>query len=72
MSFHTFSKFNPTHTNTIVQVYEKLTIKDDVVRSAQSTINILCDFMRKMLEDNMDEFRGDTSAICDVCISMLR
>ena len=55
-----------------MQEYEKLTSKDAVVRSAQSTINILCDYMRKMLEDNMDEFRGDTSAICDVCISMLR
>ena len=50
------------HTDTIVQEYEKLTSKDAVVRSAQSTINILCDYMRKMMEDNMDEFRGDTSA----------
>ena len=24
---------------------------------------VLCDYMRKMVEDNMDEFRGDTSAL---------
>ena len=43
-----------------MQEYHKLTSKDAVVKSAQATINILCDCMRKVVDDNMDEFRGDT------------
>ena len=46
-----------------MQEYEKLTSKDPVVRSAQSTINILRDYMRKIVKDNIDEFRRYTSAI---------
>ena len=51
------------HTGTILQEYHKLTTLDAVVRSAQSTINILCDHVRNMVETNMDEFRGDINAV---------
>ena len=51
------------HTSTIVQEYHKLTTLDAVVRSAQSTINILCDHARNMVENHVDEFRGDIDAI---------
>ena len=32
-------------------------------RSAQSTINKLCDYMRKVIDDNVDELRGDINVI---------
>ena len=38
------------HTRSILQEYHKLTTLDAVVRSAQSTINTLCDHVRNMVE----------------------
>ena len=49
--------------STFTQDYDKLTHKVAVVRSAQTKINELSDYIRRMVEENMDEFRGDINAI---------
>jgi hypothetical protein len=51
------------HTSTILQEYHKLTTLDAVVRSAQSTLNMLCDHVRNMVNTHIDEFRGDINAV---------
>ena len=34
-----------------------------MIRSAQTTIKYICDYMRYTIEESMDEFRGDLNAI---------
>ena len=55
------------HTSVIVQEYYKLTTKEAVIKSAQTTLNCLCDYIRAVVNNNVDEFRGDLNAI--YCIS---
>ena len=51
------------YTNAITQEYDKLTTKEAVVRSAQTTISYICDHMRNTIVGAMDEFRGNINAI---------
>ena len=43
--------------------YEKISGREAVVGSAQRTINVLCDYMRSIIGESVEEFIGDTSAM---------
>ena len=43
--------------------YDRITSKEAVVKSAQMTINVLCDYMRETIGGSLDEYSGDTNAI---------
>ena len=47
------------YTEVIVQEYDKVIGEEEVVRSAQTTINSLCDYTRDRINGAMDEFKGD-------------
>ena len=63
---------NCGYSKTIMLEYERLTDKEAVVRSAQSTINILSDYMRESIRYSLDEFTGDTSAVYFCGITPIR
>ena len=47
----------------IQQEYAKITNKEEVTRVAQITINNLCDFTRRSIIRNCENYKGDTNAV---------
>ena len=49
--------------NVILQEYAKITKKEEVTRIAQITINNLCDYTRKVIISNYEQYTGDINAV---------
>ena len=47
----------------IQQKYEKITEKEEVTGTVESTIDNLCDFTRKLIIGNRDSYTGDINAM---------
>jgi exonuclease III len=51
------------YTGNITQEYEKITKKEEITKTAQQTINILCDYMRSTIIENRNEAGNDCKSI---------